>query len=116
MYVAIGVTRPVLCCPFHVLEDAPISIHVVIRMARRTSPLCDSLSPVLCCLPHVLEDVPPSSPTNLLLPPVLYPLRLLELLLDDVQLALLLLEVDHTPISIYLCFVHFFTSVSGGKS
>lgn len=39
---------------------------------------------------------------HLLLPPVLYALSLLELLLDDVQLALLLLEVDDAPVAVDL--------------
>lgn len=38
----------------------------------------------------------------LFLSPVLYSLRLLELLLENVQLALLLLEVDHAPVSVDL--------------
>ena len=40
--------------------------------------------------------------THLLLPPVLYALRLLELLLDDVQFTFLLLDVDHAAVEVYL--------------
>lgn len=43
--------------------------------------------------------------TCLFLSPVLYPLCLFELLLDDVQLALLLLEVDHAPVAVDLFVV-----------